>query len=54
VLTRAISEAIARSDAKFAVADRFDETKNEYLGLILGRLVDVEWAAALRAARPVG
>ena len=42
VLTRAISEAIARSDAKFAVADRFDETKNEYLGLILGRLVDVD------------
>ena len=42
VLARAISEAIARSDAKYAIADRFDEAKNEYLGLKLGRLVDVD------------
>ena len=42
VLARAISEAVARSDAKYAVADRFDEAKNEYVGLKLGRLVEVD------------
>jgi hypothetical protein len=42
VLARAISKAIARSDAKYAVADRLDEATNEFVGLKLGRLVDVE------------
>jgi hypothetical protein len=42
VLARAISEAVARSDAKYAVADRFDEATNEYVGLKLGRLVEVD------------
>ncbi len=42
VLARAISEAIARSDAKYALADRFDEAKGEYLGLRYGRLVEVD------------
>ena len=32
----------ARSDTKYAVADRFDEAKNEYVGLKLGRLVEVD------------
>jgi hypothetical protein len=42
VLARAISEALARSDARYAIADRYDETKNEYVGLKLGRLADVD------------
>jgi hypothetical protein len=43
VLARAISEALARgADAKYAVADRFDEPKGEYVGLKLGRLVEVD------------
>jgi Protein of unknown function (DUF499) len=42
VLARAISEAVARSDAAFAVADGFDEAKNEYVGLKFGRLVEVD------------
>jgi predicted AAA+ superfamily ATPase len=42
VLARAISEALTRSDAKYAVADRFDETKNEYVGLKLRRLVEID------------
>jgi len=42
VLARAISEAVARSDAKYAIADRSDEAKNEYVGLKLGRLVEVD------------
>jgi predicted AAA+ superfamily ATPase len=41
VLAKAISEALARSDAKYAIAERFDETKCEYVGLQLGRLLDV-------------
>jgi predicted AAA+ superfamily ATPase len=42
VLARAMSEAVARSDAKYALADRFDEAKHEYVGLKLGRLIEVE------------
>jgi hypothetical protein len=42
VLARATSEAVTRSDAKYAVADRFDEAKNEYVGLKFGRLVEVD------------
>jgi hypothetical protein len=41
VLAKAISEALARADAKYAIADRFDDAKGEYVGLQLGRLVDV-------------
>jgi hypothetical protein len=42
VLSRAISEALARADAKYAIADRFDEAKGEYAGLKLGKLVEVK------------
>jgi hypothetical protein len=42
ILARAISAAVFRSDAKYAVADRYDEAKKEYVGLKLGRLVDVD------------
>jgi hypothetical protein len=42
VLAKAISEALARADAKYAIADRFDDTKGEYIGLQLGRLVGVD------------
>ena len=42
VLAKAISEALARSDAKYAIADRFDEAKGEYVGLMLARLVSVD------------
>jgi hypothetical protein len=38
VLSKAISEALARSDAKYAIADRFDEAKGEYVGLKLAQL----------------
>jgi hypothetical protein len=41
VLARAIGEALARADAKYAIADRFDEAKAEYVGLKLGRLVEI-------------
>jgi hypothetical protein len=38
VLARAISEALARgADAKYAIADRFDEAKGEYVGLRAAR-----------------
>lgn len=43
VLARAISEALNRSDAKYAIADRFDEPRGEYVGLKLGRLVEVDF-----------
>jgi hypothetical protein len=43
VLARAISEALARSDAKYAIADRFDEAKGEYVGLKLGKLVEINF-----------
>jgi hypothetical protein len=42
VLAKAISEALARSDAKYAIADRFDDNKGEYDGLRLARLVSVD------------
>lgn len=42
VLARAIGDAVARSDAKYALADRFDEAKDEYSGLKMGRLVEVD------------
>lgn len=42
VLARAISEALARADAKYAIADRFDEAKGEYLGLKLAQLVTID------------
>jgi hypothetical protein len=42
VLAKAISEALARSDAKYAIADRFDEAKGEYLGLRLAQLVTID------------
>ncbi|MFM9863449.1 MAG: DUF499 domain-containing protein [Micropepsaceae bacterium] len=45
VLAKAISEAAARSDAKFAVAGGVDEAKNEYVGLTLGRLVPIDLAS---------
>ena len=41
-LARAISKEVARSDAKYAAADRFDEAKTEYVGLKFGRLVEVD------------
>ena len=43
VLAKAISEALARADAKYAIADRFDDAKGEYVGLKLGRLVEVNF-----------
>ncbi|WP_407194615.1 DUF499 domain-containing protein [Bradyrhizobium sp. STM 3566] len=42
VLAKAISEALARSDAKYAIADRFDEAKGEYVGLKLAQLVSID------------
>jgi hypothetical protein len=42
VLAKAISEALARSDAKYAIADRFDEAKGEYVGLRLAQLVTID------------
>lgn len=38
VLAKAISEALARSDARYAVADRYDEAKGEYVGLWTARI----------------
>jgi hypothetical protein len=42
VLAKAISEALARADAKYAISERFDAAKGEYVGLQLGRLVSVD------------
>jgi hypothetical protein len=42
VLAKAISEALARSDAKYAIADSFDEAKGEYVGLRLAQLVTID------------
>jgi hypothetical protein len=55
VLAKAISEALARgADTKYAIADRFDEAKGEYIGLKLGRLVGVELNSdAVLVRRPV-
>jgi hypothetical protein len=41
LLARAISEALARADAKYAIADRFDDAKGEYVGLKLGKLLEI-------------
>jgi hypothetical protein len=41
-LANAISEALARSDAKYAIADRFDAAKSEYVGLRLAQLVTID------------
>jgi hypothetical protein len=41
VLAKAISEALARADAKYGIAERFDDAKGEFVGLKLGRLVEV-------------
>jgi hypothetical protein len=35
--------SLARADAKYAIADRFDEAKGEYAGLRLGRLVEIDF-----------
>jgi len=43
VLARAISEALARADAKYAIADRFDDAKGEYVALKLGRLIEIDF-----------
>jgi hypothetical protein len=42
VLAKAISEALARADTKYGVADRFDEAKGEYVSLKLGKLVEID------------
>jgi hypothetical protein len=42
VLAKAISEALARSDAKYGIADHFDEAKGEYVGLRLAQLVTID------------
>src|SRR5262249_26447499 len=67
VLARAISEALARSDAKYAIADRFDEANGEYIGLKFGRLLEIDFnsdallvrrdvaeAQLAKAAQPTG
>jgi len=41
LLARAISGALARADAKYAIADCFDDMKSEYVGLKLGKLVEI-------------
>jgi hypothetical protein len=33
---------LARSDAKYAIADRFDEAKGEYVGLRLAQVVTID------------
>jgi hypothetical protein len=43
VLARAISEALNRADAKYAIADRHDEAKGEYAGLKFNRLVEINF-----------
>jgi hypothetical protein len=42
VLAKAISEALARSDAKYAIADPLDEAKGEYVDLKLAQLVTID------------
>jgi hypothetical protein len=41
VLARAISEALARADTKYGIADLFDDAKGEYVGLKLGKLIEI-------------
>jgi hypothetical protein len=50
-LARAISEALARADAKYAIADRFDDAKGEYIGLKLGRLVEINFNSGMVLVR---
>jgi hypothetical protein len=42
VLARAISLALKRTDAKYAVADRFDDVTREYVGLKCNQLVEID------------
>ena len=42
VLAKAISEALARSDAKYAIAGCFDEMRAEYVGLRFAQLVTID------------
>jgi predicted AAA+ superfamily ATPase len=42
VLAKSINDALARSDAKFGHAERFDEATGEYRALKLGRLIEVD------------
>jgi hypothetical protein len=51
VLARAISEALARADTKYAIADRFDDVKGEYVGLKLGKLVEVNLNSEMMLVR---
>jgi hypothetical protein len=43
VLAKAISEALVHSDPRYAIADRVDETKGEYVGLRLAKLVTIDF-----------
>jgi predicted AAA+ superfamily ATPase len=43
VLAKAISVALKRTDAKYAIADRFDEANGEYVGLQLSKLVEINF-----------
>lgn len=51
VLSKAITEVAARSDAKFAIAERFDAARGEYDGLTVGRLVPVDLASDILLVR---
>lgn len=51
VLAKALSEALARSDAKYAIADCFDDAKSKYVGLKLGRLVEVDFNSEMMLVR---
>jgi hypothetical protein len=51
VLAKAISEALARADAKYAIADRFDQPTGDYVGLKLGRLVEVNLSSDMVLVR---
>ena len=51
VLGRAISEALARSDAKYAVADSFDEEKSEYVSLKVAQLVTIDLGSEMVLVR---
>jgi hypothetical protein len=42
VLAQAVSSALARADAKYSIADCYDEVKSEYVGLETARLVIVD------------
>jgi predicted AAA+ superfamily ATPase len=51
VLAKAISEALARADTKYAIADRFDEGKDEYVGLKLGKLLEINFNSEMVLVR---